>query len=159
MKKHVLMFMAVVACAIAAASAGSASAAGGTITLKSYDQHLRITVLSWIPRVAVDEFDQPKLGDKIVGVKLRIANLANVAYDDSLDNGAVISDRLHRSFDSTIIVSGPQPSIDDARILPHDYAVGWVFFEIPATASPRLLSITLDSGYADEGSATGVWHF
>jgi hypothetical protein len=139
---------------IMAATASGLS--GGTITLKSYDQHLRVTVIGWANNAhSSNEFLTPSAGHRFLAVKLKIVNLASNTYDDSPGNGAILEDTAHRQYHSTF--GGPDPSLETVRILPHDWVVGWLTFEIPRTAKPRLFAFTLDSGFAD--NATGVWHF
>jgi len=127
------------------------------MTLKSYDQYLRITVLKWVNNArGSSSFDTPSPGKKYLAIKLKITNLSSKIYDDSPTNGAVLQDTQHRNYDTAF--GGPEPDLGGSvRILPHDWTVGWITFEIPRTAKPRLFEFTLDSGFAD--NATGVWRF
>jgi hypothetical protein len=159
MKKVIYMLGIVAALVVpVAATAASGSTKANTNTLRSDDQNLRITITDWMPNARVDEFNAPGLGKKYVAIKLRVTNLANVAWDDSLENGAELQDTQHRSYDADVVIDDSKPTLPD-RIQPHDWATGWIFFEVANTAKPRMLSITLDSGFADEASATGTWRF
>jgi uncharacterized protein DUF4352 len=157
MKMAVLSGIAAALVVAGSASGASSAATGGrTITLRSYDQYLRITVLGWErTRRGSDAYDRPSPGHVYIAVKLRVRNLARRTYNDSLSNGAILESTTHHQFDPTF--GGPNPSIDDVRIVSQDWVVGWITFEVPRTVKPRLFELTLDSGFAD--NATGVWHF
>src|SRR2546423_7758853 len=151
MKRVILMF-GIVAALVAPAAATPASSSGRTITLKSYDQHLRITLLGWASSIrGSNAYDTPAAGKKYLAIKLRITNLSGKTYSDSPTNGATLQDTTHRSYDPAF--GGPEPSLQGSvRILPHDWEVGWITFEVPKTVRPRLFAYTLNSGFADEAT-------
>jgi hypothetical protein len=155
--KFVLVAMAAALLVAGSASgASSASTAGHAITLRSYDQYLRVTFLGWKrTRHGSDSFDTPSPGHVYIAVKLKLRNLSRHTYNDSPSNGAVLESTTHRQFDPTI--GGPNPTLDGVRIVSHDWVVGWITFEVPRKVRPRLFELTLDSGFAD--NATGIWHF
>jgi Domain of unknown function (DUF4352) len=157
MTRVILMFGIVTALLVPAAA--TASSSSSTITVKSYDQHLRITLLGWTSSTrGSDAYDTPAAGKKYLAVKLRITNLSSKTYSDAPTNGATLQDTSHRSYDAAF--GGPEPSLQGSvRILPHDWEVGWITFEVPMTVKPRLFAYTLDSGFADEATGTGVWRF
>ena len=127
---------------------------GRSQTLKSYDQWLRITLLRIKnPAAPTNSYMTPDRGKKFVAVLLRVTNLSSRPYGDSPSNGAELNDTRHVTHDPTIM--GIEPDFGGhTRILPHDYALGWITFEVPARTVPRLFAFTLDSGFAD---TTAVW--
>jgi Domain of unknown function (DUF4352) len=156
--KRIILMLGIVAALVVPAAATSASNSGRTVTLKSYDQNLRITMLGWVNGAqGSSEYDTPAAGKKYVSIKLRVTNLSKRTYSDSPSNGVKLQDKGHRSYDSTI--AGPEPQLNHVRILPHDWEIGWITFEIPRTAKPRLFSFTLNSGFADGAAGTGIWRF
>src|SRR5262245_15437248 len=123
--KRIILMLGIVTALVVPAAATSASNSGRTATLKSYDQHLRITMLGWMNGArGSSEFDAPAAGKKYVAIKLRITNLSKRTYNDSPANGVKLQDKAHRSYDSTL--GGPEPSLSSVRILPHDWEIGWL---------------------------------
>jgi hypothetical protein len=127
---------------------------GSSITLRSYDEDLRITLLKVRnPARVAGEFGAPRPGHKLVAVLLKLTNLGRVFYRDSPGNGARL---IGASRDVYLtMLPGIDPNLDGyGGMRQGDSQVGWLTFEVPIRMRPWKLRFVLDSGFADQ---TGEW--
>jgi hypothetical protein len=121
---------------------------GRSRVLKSYDQYVRVTLLSLRnPASSGDSYVQPDRGKKFVAVKLRITNLARRVYRDAPSNGATIVTTAHVGYDADLF-EAVKPGLGTPRVAPRDSRVGWLTFEIPRRAAPWKFQFALDSGFS-----------
>jgi len=127
---------------------------GNSITIESYDEHVRITVLAvQTPAKLAYRFATPAAGDRYVGVLLRIVNLSQQRYNDSPSNGARLITATRAAY--AITLPGKEPNLDEmAAIPPGGQHTGWLTFEVPAQARLAEFLFVLDSGFA---AARGLW--
>jgi hypothetical protein len=123
---------------------------GNSITIRSYDEYVRITLLVVRSPALVDQrFATPSPGDKYVAVLLRIVNLSRYRYNDSPSNGARIIAATRAAY--RITLPGREPNLDEmAAIPPGGRHTGWLTFEVPVQARLTKFFFVLDSGFAPE---------
>jgi len=123
---------------------------GGSITLKSYDEHLQITLLGVEnPAHRAYKIGTPDSGEKYVAVRLRIFNLSRYRYNDSPSNGARLISTSGAAY--RITLPGKEPNLDEmAAIAPGDYHVGWLTFQVPITVQLSRFRFILDSGFVPQ---------
>jgi hypothetical protein len=129
---------------------------GGAITLRGNDDGalMQVTALRVRdPASSSNIYIHPDPGNRYVGVRVRLRNVGTAAYSDSPSNGAKLVDRDDQEFSASVF-DAVVPALGTLRIRPGDQRVGWITFEVPAAARPRLFQLTLDSGFGPE---TGEW--
>jgi hypothetical protein len=121
---------------------------GGSITIKSYDEYVRITLLAVQNAPEVDyRVATPNAGDRYVAVLLRIVNLRRDRYNDSPSNGARLITATRAAY--PIALPGKEPNLDEmAAIPPGGSHTGWLTFEVPIQAHLSKFMFVLDSGFA-----------
>ena len=121
---------------------------GSSITLKSYDEYVRITLLAvQSPPESNYRVATQKAGDKYVAVLLRIVNLRRDRYNDSPSNGARLMTATRAAY--RITLPGKEPNLDEmAAISPGGSHTGWLTFEVPMRAHLSKFVFVLDSGFA-----------
>jgi hypothetical protein len=142
---------------VSAASGGKAARTprvGGSVTLRSDDEFLRVTLLAVRdPAYAVGRFGSPALRNKLVSVLLKVTNLGRGFYHDSPGNGTKLISRSTRVYST--VLPGVDPNLDGlAGLSPGASEIGWLTFEVPVGMRPWKLRYVLDSGFAQQG---GEW--
>jgi len=127
---------------------------GNSITLRSDDEFLRITLLAVRdPAHLPGRFGSPAPRNKLVSVLLKVANLGRDFYHDSPGNGAKLISGSARVYST--VLPGIDPNLDGLAGLSRGASqVGWLTFEVPAGMHPSKLRYVLDSGFADQ---RGEW--
>jgi hypothetical protein len=188
MRTPVLVRMALTAAAIVAGvalagcggSAEPASATGGTganssdsaakqlqvgdeTTLKGLHGSMKVTVLkvrdplpSPPARGLLREI--PQKGNRFVGVQVRLTNLGNELYDDSLLNGSRLTTDVPKGAQPTILLGGKCKSKfgTNTRIPAGATKTGCLPFQVKKKAKVTAFELTLNSGYGPETSAWAV---
>jgi hypothetical protein len=144
---------------VAGAAAGKAHVRaephiGSSITIESYDEHVRITLLAVETPAKVDNrVATPNVGNRYVGVLLRIVNMSRHRYNDSPSNGARLITATRAAYPITL--PGREPNLDEmAAIPPGGRHTGWLTFELPIQARLAKFLFVLDSGFVPQ---YGVW--
>jgi hypothetical protein len=134
------------------------AALGDSIDLRgqSEGERMRVTVIELVdPAPSKDDIFTPEAGNKFVAVQIRLENIGSEVYSDSPTNGAVIIDTEDQQFRATFEDTSAGPGFGgSATITVGDKRVGYITFEMPASAKPRIFQFTLSSGFAPE---TGEW--
>ena len=123
---------------------------GSSIVIESYDEHVRITLLTVQDRAGARySFDKPRAGYRFVAVSLRIVNLSRDRYNDSPSNGARVITTNRAAY--RITLPGKEPNLDGmAAIPPGGQHTGWLTFAIPAPARLSRFRFTLDNGFVPQ---------
>jgi hypothetical protein len=137
-------------------SENSRAAVGQPLTLNgSEGVKVAVTVVRVVDPAPPTEFSQPQSGSRFVAVQLQLANVGTVNYDDSPGNGAKIVDTTNQQYEEGSGETTAGPGFGGSvRLSPEDVRVGFVVFELPSNARPRLFQFVLDSGFAAQ---TGEW--
>jgi hypothetical protein len=127
---------------------------GSSITLRSDDEFLRVTLLAVRdPAYVLGAFGSPAPRNKLVSVLLKVANLGRDFYHDSPGNGTKLISASTRVYST--VLPGIDPNLDGLAGLSRGASeVGWLTFEVPAGMRPWKLRYVLDSGFADQ---RGEW--
>jgi hypothetical protein len=152
----VAMVVALAAASVVSPDAGAGSpkyawpTVGDALTIKSYDEYVRITVLRVETSAAIPAgVDAAIPGLRFVAVQLRIANLSQERYNDAPGNGAVLITDTNRSYRTTL--PGEEPNLDELpAIPPESFHTGWLTFLVPERAQIWKFRFTLDSGYVPQ---------
>jgi hypothetical protein len=123
---------------------------GSAITIRSYDEYVRITLLSVQSPVELDNrVATTSAGNRFVAVSLRIVNLSRQRYNDSPSNGARLVTATRAAY--RITLPGKEPNLDEMPAIPPGGThTGWITFEIPARARLSTFRFVLDSGFSRE---------
>ena len=125
----------------------SALRIGDSVALKSYDEYVRVTLLSLQnPARGANDIGTPSPGLKYVSISLRIVNLSRERYNDSPSNGARIISTARAVY--LITLPGKEPNLDEMAAIPPGGAhIGWITFQIPVKARLWKFRFNLDSGF------------
>jgi hypothetical protein len=116
---------------------------------------LSVTLLKVTNPAEGEEFFEPSEGSRYVGVQLRLGNVGSKLYDDSPGNGATLVDTADQQHSENGAEIKDGPGFEGAvRLQPEDSRQGYLVFEVPDEAQPRLFQFTLDSGF---GPQTAEW--
>jgi hypothetical protein len=128
--------------------------AGRSITLRSDDEFLRVTLLDvQDPAHVIGEFGAPGAGNKLVAVQLKLANLGRAFYHDSPGNGTKLISASGRMYSP--VLPSVDPNLDGlAGMYSGESQVGRLTFEVPIKMRPWKLRFVLDSGFA---AHAGEW--
>jgi hypothetical protein len=125
--------------------ASSAADIGVTKTIAGYSSKARVTLLGIKNPAPSTGILGPDAGKKFVAVKLRVTNLSARALDaSSVVFGAEVVATSRVSYNPTFF-GGVEPELS-GRIARGDSRVGWMTFEMPRTAAPWKLQISLTFG-------------
>jgi hypothetical protein len=127
---------------------------GRSITLRSDDELLRITLLKvQDPAHVIGQFGAPAAGNKLVAVQLKLTNLSHAFYHDSPGNGTKLISTSGRMYST--VLPGVDPNLDGLGGMDWgESQVGRLTFEVPIKMRPWKLRFVLDSGFADH---VGQW--
>jgi hypothetical protein len=122
---------------------------GSSITIKSYDEHLRVSLLAVEDPAEIGySFDSPS-GYRYVAVSLRIVNLSRDRYNDSPSNGSRLITTNRTAV--RITLPGKEPNLDEmAAIPPGGSHTGWLTFNVPRRARLSKFRFVLDSGFVPQ---------
>ena len=111
-------------------------AIGQTISTGSADEGVQITVLDLIDNAPVREFSEPDPGDKLVAVKVHIANQGTTALDTYGGVASKLIDASGQQFSRGFADTLVGPSFIASGVPADDVRSGWLTFEVPATSVP-----------------------
>jgi hypothetical protein len=150
-----------------AGSGGSSSkapkqlAVGDETTLKGLHGSMTVTVLKVEdPMKAPPPHgllrEVPRKGNRFVGVYVRLTNVGDELYKDSLLNGSRLLTDIKKAAQPTILLSGKCRSKfgTSTRVSPGGTKTGCLPFQVKTKAKVSAFALTLDSGYGPE---TGTW--
>jgi hypothetical protein len=119
-------------------------------------QGVRLTVkpLRVLDPVQLGQFDQPKSGRRVVGIRVRIRNRGGEAYSDAPGNGARLVTRSGKRVKARITVTGNCRTDSSLRVAPGKAKTVCITFEVPQGQRARSFRWTPNSGFGDD---TGEW--
>lgn len=131
---------------------------GDTITLQGIEGTLiEITVKGTKRMPALSSYGM-ELHGPLYGVRLRIKNVGESVYEDSVSNCVALIDKkgetLPASFapsDEDGILAG---TLESVKIAPGSFRQGWTWFDVKKSQKPALFQYTPDSGF---GETVGEW--
>ncbi|MEU0414741.1 DUF4352 domain-containing protein [Streptomyces griseorubiginosus] len=102
------------------------------------------------PAAGKDDFSSPDSGKRFVAVQFRLKNVSSQVFDDSPDNDAKVKDTQGQQFEPSFSETSAGPDFGGSVTLTRgDIALGFITFEVPATAKITKVQFTLDSGFAN----------
>lgn len=131
---------------------------GDTLSIAGNDSKLEVTLLK-TKRVAAVKVYGTEMSPTAYGVQLRIKNVGDKVYDDSVSNCAVLVDKKDQTHNAEFMMvdkGGDTLSgmLESVKISPGDQRSGWVYFGMKPSQRPRTLQYTAESGFGPE---VGEW--
>ncbi|MFF7953956.1 DUF4352 domain-containing protein [Streptomyces griseorubiginosus] len=136
----------------------SVASVGDTLTLTGDEsEKVAVTVVKVVdPAAGKDEFSSPDSGKRFVAVQFRLKNVGSKVFDDAPDNDAKVKDEQGQQFDPSLLETSAGPGFGGSVTLPSgDSGLGFINFEVPATARITKIQFTLNSGFAND---VGQWN-
>jgi hypothetical protein len=129
---------------------------GDSITIKTTETKLKVTVLGVMDPVNAGQYDQPAASRRYVGVQLSIRNVGGNSYSDAPSNGAQLVDNHDEQADPTLLTGGDCTIgfSSDVRLSPGSRQKGCIAFEIKKRAKPATFQFAGDSGF---GPGNAEW--
>lgn len=131
--------------------------AGDTLTLTGNGgERMDVTVNGIMDPMTVGELDQPRSGQRFVGVQITLKNVGSASYSDAPANGATLISNTNEQAKRQIVSGGPCSTgfASSANIAPGDSQQGCLPFEMPVGQDLAKFQFTLSSGFAGR---TGQW--
>ncbi|HEY4277710.1 MAG TPA: DUF4352 domain-containing protein [Conexibacter sp.] len=127
---------------------------GDALTLKGSDVTMRVKLLGVVDPATAGEYDT--VDGRLVGVRLKMTNVGDRAYDDAPSNGVELITRDDEQSDSTLVSGGNCAGSfsSSTKIAPGSARVGCIAFDVPSGKQLKTFQLTLDSGFAAQ---TGEW--
>ena len=128
-------------------------ALGEWVTLNGEDAGIALDIC---PHHIIEESysgtDPAPPGSRYYSIGIAIENVGTLPYRGTLAYGTVLVDAAGYQYEASSIVDFLE--LGDVKVSPGDFRRGFVGFELPATAQPVEVLVTLDHGY---GPDTGHW--
>lgn len=134
-------------------SKGATAHLGDSITVTG-DEGLKVVVtLVAVSTTArfTDGISTVDPGDALYAAQFRIADTGTAAFDDAVDNDAVVIDATGQQFEPDIAegISAGAQFPDIVKIAPGSSALGWVPFEVKAGSTITGAQFSLSSGFGN----------
>lgn len=127
-----------------ASTAQGAVPIGQTISSGSADTGVQITVLDVVDNAPVREFSEPDPGNKLVAVKVHIANLGTTGVDVYGGIESKLIDTSGQQFSRGFATAQVGPPFNASSVPAHDVRSGWLTFELPEAAVPARFQWEID---------------
>ena len=132
----------------AAPPAGAASPIGATVT--SGADHLAVTVVDLVDDAPAGQFLEPDPGNKLVAVRLHVANTGATAVTSFLVYDAKLIDTAGQQFSQGFVAAAVGPELLTVSLSGSDARSGWVTYEVPEATVPQRFQ-------TDLGDTLAVW--
>ncbi|MEZ5098981.1 MAG: DUF4352 domain-containing protein [Thermoleophilia bacterium] len=155
--RKLVVLVALLGTLAAAASAGGAVAkrdVGKAKTLTGLSNaRVQVTLLKVVNDATPEEFREPKAGNRVVALKLKLKNLTARTYEDYVTNGARLVDARGKTRKAPALGS-VEPHLGQIKLARNGTATGWITFEVPEGVAISKFKYELNSGF---GGQVATW--
>lgn len=100
-----------------------------------------------------ERFREPKAGNRVVALKLKLKNLTAATYEDYVTNGARLVDARGKKHKAPAL-GALEPHLGQIKLARNGTATGWITFEVPDGVAISKLTYELNSGF---GGQVATW--
>lgn len=155
--RKLVMLVALLGTLLAATAAGGAVAksdVGKSKTLTGLSEaRVKVTLLKVVNDATPEDFREPKEGNRVVALKLKLKNLTAATYEDYVTNGARLVDAKGKKHDAPAL-GAVDPHLGQIKLAKNGTATGWITFEVPEGVGLSKFTYELNSGF---GGQVATW--